>query len=397
MAIRSYSSPATTVSDMESLGSRRLMNAIPDAVVIANAAGLLVMVNRQAETLFGYTREELLNQPLHLLLPERMRLRHDALVAGYVAKPHAREMGTGLELFGRRKDGQEIPLEISLSPLMQHGDVSVVATIRDITERRNAEQMKEEFIETAGHALRTPLAALRGYVDTLVLHTSRGKGPALAAWQVEAIEEIDHAAERLEALTQALLDVTRIHAQQLVLRREPFDVVALVRRIVAQRQRLTDSHAIILHAPREPLVASIDARRIEQALIHLITNAEKYSPDGGQIDITVRRHITRPEAVISVRDRGVGITPEQREYLFTRYGAHENAAGVAGTGLSLYLCQQFIERHGGRIGVRSGHDKGATFWFTLPLEQDLAEDDGAEGREDDHARGESLREKQGAL
>ena len=93
------------------------MDAIPDAVVIVDAAGLLLMANKQAETLFGYTMEEMLDQPLNLLLPERYHLRHQALLAGYTAKPHVRAMGSGLELFGRRKDGQEIPLEISLSPL----------------------------------------------------------------------------------------------------------------------------------------------------------------------------------------------------------------------------------------------------------------------------------------
>jgi PAS domain S-box-containing protein len=350
------------------------MDAIPDAVVIVDAAALLIMANKQAETLFGYTMEEMLDQPLNLLLPERFHVRHEALLAGYVTQPHVRAMGSGLELFGRRKDGQEIPLEISLSPLTQNGRLYVVAAIRDVTERRNAERMKEEFIEMAGHALRTPLAALRGYVDTLVLHTNRGKGPPLAEWQTEAIEEIDHAAERLEALAQALLDVTRIHAGQLELRREPHDLVALVRRIVAQRQRLADRHTFIVRVPTEALVASIDARRIEQVLIHLVTNAIKYSPGGGQVDVAIRRHATRQEAIISVRDHGVGIAPEQRERLFTRYGGHENAAGVAGTGLSLYLCRQFIQRHGGQIGVRSGHDKGATFWFTLPLEPGVDED-----------------------
>jgi signal transduction histidine kinase len=237
--------------------------------------------------------------------------------------------------------------------------------------------MKEEFIETAAHALRTPLTALRGYVETLVLHTSRGKGPSLAKWQLEAIEEIDHAAERLEMLAEALLDVSRIQAGQLALRREPQDLVALVTRIVAQRKRLAESHTFMVRAPAAPLVASIDARRIEQVLIHLITNAIKYSPGGGQIDIAIRLHTKRHEAIISVRDHGVGIAPEQRERLFTRYGGHENAAGVAGTGLSLYLCRQFIERHGGQVGMRSGHDKGATFYFTLPLEQNVGEEHGS--------------------
>jgi signal transduction histidine kinase len=127
-----------------------------------------------------------------------------------------------------------------------------------------------------------------------------------------------------------------------------------------------------VRALAQPLVASIDARRIEQTILRLLANAMKYSPEGGEIEIVLRRRRARAgdprqEALIEVRDHGIGIPPASRKRLFSRFGGQQNAAGMAGTGLSLYLCRQFIERHGGRIGARSTQGKGTTFWFTVPL------------------------------
>jgi PAS domain S-box-containing protein len=351
---------------------RQLVNAMADAIVIVDDAGRISMVNTQAEILFGYSTEELLGQPLSLLLPERYQEGHQALVARYLDRPRMRPMGSGLELLGRRKDGREIPLEISLGPLALDGRAQVVAAIRDISERREAERIQEEFIESAAHALRTPLAALRGYVDTLVAQTARGKGPPLADWQEEAIGEIGHATERLETLSIMLLDVTRIRSGHLAVRLEAHDLVALVRRVVAQMRRVADRHTFVVRTPAKPVVAPIDARRIEQTLRHLLTNAMKYSPDGGDIEVILRLRPTRGDTIVEVRDPGVGIAPGQRAHLFTRFGGYANDAGAPGTGLGLYLSQYFVERHGGHIGARSRPAKGAIFWFTLPLDQNDA-------------------------
>jgi PAS domain S-box-containing protein len=357
---------ATLVARQRDL--RQLVNAMADAIVIVDTAGRISMTNSQTEALFGYSAKELLNQPLGILLPERFRERHQSLVARYLDHPKTRPMGSGLELLGMSKKGREIPLEISLGPLELDGRSQVVAAIRDISERRAAERIQEEFIESAAHALRTPLAALRGYVDTLVVQTNRGKGPPLADWQGEAIEEIGYASERLEALSTMLIDVTRIRAGHLSLRFEPHDLVAIVRRVVAQMRRVAKRHIFTVRTPAEAVIAPIDARRIEQTLRHLLDNATKYSPDGGTIEVILRRRSQRSEAVVEVRDHGVGVDPGRRARLFTRFGGYANDAGAPGTGLGLYLSQYFVEQHGGHIGARSRQDRGATFWFTLPLE-----------------------------
>jgi PAS domain S-box-containing protein len=346
-------------------------DALPDAFVLVDANGRLLMVNDQAEALFGYREQELLDQPLNLLLPERFHDVHDALLEDYLAHPRTRAMGSGLKVFGRHRDGHELQLDISLNPLRGGGALYTLCVIQDVTEQRSAERLKEEFITHAAHTLHTPLTALRGYVDTLLIHTRHGKGPPLADWQLDALEEIEWATERLETLAAALLDVSRIQAGQLDVRPEPHDVVALVRRVVARLRQQEAPHPLYLRVPQHPLLASLDPRLIEQTLDHVLENAMKFSAPSESIEISVRHQAAQHNVLIQVRDHGVGIPKERRERIFTRFGGEDNQAHIAGTGLSLYLCRQFIERHGGRIGVGATRGAGATIWFTLPLAIDV--------------------------
>ncbi len=165
-----------------------------------------IVVNHQAEVVFGYTAQELLDQPLNRLLPEQFHELHDALLAQYVTHPHARVMGTGLNVLGRHHDGRALQLEISLNPLLGARPLCILCVIRDVSERRDTEQVKDEFVALAAHTLQTPLTALHGYVDTLLLHTRHGKGVPLSEWQLDAVDEIRIATERLEMLAETLLD-----------------------------------------------------------------------------------------------------------------------------------------------------------------------------------------------
>jgi PAS domain S-box-containing protein len=344
---------------------------IPDAVIIVDANACIQLANAQAEALFGYAAHELGGQPLNRLLPEAFHATHDALIAQYLATPFPRVMAVGMQVLGRHRDGRLLPLEISLNPLQGSAPLSVLCVIRDVTTYADAEQVKQEFLRLAAHTLQTPLTALRGNVDTLLLHSTRGNAPELAAWQQETLEEIRWATERLEALAATLLEVTRLHAGQFELDRETHDLVALVRRVVERVRRRTSTHPLIVRAPTHVLLAAIDARLIEQTLKHLLDNAMKYSPPGKKVEIFVRRRPAEGDVQILVRDHGVGIPKEQRERVFTRFGGQDNQAALAGAGLSLYLCRQFIEQNGGRIGVSATKGQGATVWFTLPLSADF--------------------------
>jgi signal transduction histidine kinase len=224
------------------------------------------------------------------------------------------------------------------------------------------------------HELRTPLAALKGFVTMLLTQTARGRGVSLTDWQQEALFEIDLATDRLDRLTKDLLDVARLQAGRLELRPEPTDLVALCRRVIAQFQQSTGHHRLTFSTSLSPLLAHLDGGRIEQVLSNLLTNAIKYSPAGGPVEVTLLEDIERQEALISIRDQGIGIPKEEQALLFGRFirATNGQAHGISGTGLGLYLCRELVEQHGGHIWFESIEGAGSTFFIRLPLLQDTS-------------------------
>ncbi len=283
---------------------------------------------------------------------------------------------------------------------------AALVVLQDVTALKEAERVKDEFITIAAHELKTPMAAVKGYTDMLRRRsaaaggsstaegeegaavtgaagateaaeaagateaTEAGATAALAAWQLDALETIDQATGRLVELTDDLLDVARLQAGRVELHIEPHDLLALARRVAKRLQFSTERHMITVESDAEYVVALLDVRRVEQVVGNLLSNAIKYSPEGGLIMVMVREDAARGEAVLTVRDPGIGIPADQQGRLFARFARAENArtAGIGGTGLGLYLSRELIERHGGRIWFESaGAGAGSTFSIALPL------------------------------
>jgi len=240
---------------------------------------------------------------------------------------------------------------------------------QDVTALKEAEYLKDEFVGIAAHELRTPIAVLKGFAQTLLVQTRRGKGAALAEWQLEALEEIDQATRRLVELIEDLLDVTRLQAGRLTLHQEPTDLVALVQRVVTRLHMTAERHLLSIDTTRAHLVLHLDSQRIEQVLSNLIGNAIKYSPDEGSIEIMLREEGEAQRVVLSVRDRGIGIPTQQQASIFGRFMRADNARayGIGGTGLGLYLSRELVELHGGRIWFESTEGQGSTFFLALPI------------------------------
>jgi two-component system phosphate regulon sensor histidine kinase PhoR len=284
-----------------------------------------------------------------------------------------------------RRDGTTLPMlvnAVAVDPLVlgwipaddangNRGEPEPAAIVvhQDVTALKEAERLKDEFIGIAAHELRSPLAVVKGFAQTLILQTKRGKGPELADWQMEAIQDIDQATSRLVELTEDLLDVTRLQAGRLELQFEPTDLVALVQRTVARFRVTTERHTISVNPTPEHMVVMADHRRIEQVLSNLINNAIKYSPDGGDVEISVQEDRKANAALLSVRDHGIGIPAHQQGRIFSRFMRADNAHAynIGGTGLGLYLCRELVERHGGRIWFESVEGQGSTFCVSLPL------------------------------
>ncbi len=284
-----------------------------------------------------------------------------------------------------RPGGSSLPLLVNAVPLpsqrrssaplqeteQQGSTREAIALIvhQDVTALKEAEYLKDEFLGIVAHELRTPLAALKGFADMLLVQTARKRGQALSAWQQEALQEIELATSRLVDLTEELLDLTRLQAGRLLLQRTPTNMIPLVQRIATMLQLTTTWHQLEVRTTHSSLVANIDPGRIEQVLTNLIGNAIKYSPQGGTVTITVLEETAARAIGISVQDSGIGIPKHQHALIFGRFMRADNALawGISGTGLGLYICRELVEQLGGHLWFESEEGAGSTFFLTLPI------------------------------
>lgn len=355
---------------------RDLLDAAPDALITVNESGVVVLANSQTKQLFGYAQEELLGQPIELLVPQAMRHSHAQLRQQYVADPQVRSMGHGRELYAQRKDGSSFIAEISLSPLKTPQGLLVTAAIRDVTERRQTmrnlakaeaervaaereTQQRDEFISIVAHELRTPLTSLGLSISSMRKLLDRGD-------VAKALVRLDLAARQLRIESQLvtnLLEVSRISAAHMVLNCSWVDMRTLVSDVL---ERLREDFAVSGASARVMADGDcrcwVDAWRVEQVMINLITNALKYAP-GSPIEIRLR---DSPEGLVcEVCDWGHGIAENVRHTLFERFMRGENMAQQTGLGLGLFISKQIVEAHGGTIGVERSGPEGTTFLMHL--------------------------------
>ncbi|HZU69012.1 MAG TPA: GAF domain-containing sensor histidine kinase [Ktedonobacteraceae bacterium] len=251
---------------------------------------------------------------------------------------------------------------------MEEPPYVALVNYQDVTILREADQLKDKFIGTAAHELRHPVAVLRGYVQMLLRQNKRGKWPKLLDRQEEALQSIDQSTAQLVELSEDLLDVTRLQGGGVQLHCEPVDLVVLVQRMVQQVQVTTDRHMLTLVTTVPSLVVNADPVRIEQVLSNLLSNAIRYSPEGGMVEITISEVVDTHGACVSIRDSGIGIPEKDQARIFGQFARASNAEsyGIGGTGLGLYLCREVIERHHGRIWFESKEGQGTAFSVALP-------------------------------
>ena len=328
---------------------RAVFEGVADAILATDGEGRPLEANPRASELLGYAHEELLS----------LRVS-DLAGASWTAAAwqQLREQGDwGGELELRRKDGTIVPVEARASAIRLPGGAVYLFALRDISERRAVERLQRDFLAMVTHELRSPLASLKGFAQLLRRRRT---------YDEHAVEVILTQATRLERLIGDLLDVSRIEAGQLELRRAPVNLVEVVHAAAARAQALTRMHAVRVEAPERPLVGRWDRGRLEQVLDNLLSNAIKYSPDGGKIVIAVEDR--GGDVRVSVSDQGMGLAPDQLGRLFQRFfrTAQARASGAQGLGLGLYISKSLVEAHGGRIWAVSEPGRGSTFTFALP-------------------------------
>ena len=355
-----------------------LIEAMPDAIVMMDGEGRIALANGQAEKLFRYPRADLLGQPIETLLPERYRAKHAGHRNGFFAQPRTRGMGAGLELYGRRGDGEEFPVEISLSPVNTAAGPMVLSAIRDVTARKRVEasllqasRLKSQFLANMSHELRTPLNGIIGFSELMV----DGKAGELSARQRAFLQDILDSGRHLLHLVNDLLDISKIEAGRMELHEEEFvladamqEACAVLAPAVAEK-RLDLAWSV--EAPLDRV--RLDRQKFKQVLLNLASNAVKFTDAEGVIRIVASR--PQPEElVLSVRDNGIGIAEADQRRLFVEFERLDPAetSRRPGTGLGLALTRRLVELQGGHIGLESEPGQGSCFTVRLPLRGDAA-------------------------
>lgn len=392
----------TLPSDISKIGEsevffRNLLESAPDAMIIVNDQGLMSLVNAQAQNMFGYRREEMLEQPIEILLPEASRGPHVSLRSSYTDDPRLRPMGQGMDLVGLRKDGSEFPVEISLSPVVTEGGRFISSVIRDVTVRRQMEEdimAAQEAAERANKANSAFLAAashdLRQPVQALSLLNGALRRTVKDERALQMVENQDASLTAMTNLLNSLLDISRLDAGAVIPEWEDFPVQRLVDRLSAEFGRQAQGKGLKFSSVSCGAVVRSDPNLLAEVVTNLVSNAIRYT-DKGEVKMEcVERD---GQCQLEVSDTGIGIEDDQLDDIFREFHQCKlPGASKEGFGLGLAIVRRLTDLLDHRIDVDSNPGRGSRFTITLPVV-----DGGATVSDDDEVDAELLEQASGLV
>ena len=358
-------------SDESEAYFRNLLESAPDAMVIIDEHGKIAIVNRQAEQMFGFTRQQMLGQAIEVLLPDRLRERHVAHRNGFVRDPRLRPMGPGLNLIARRSDGSEFPVEISLSPVQSAGGRFISSVIRDVTRRKRMEdeivaarreaeranKANSAFLAAASHDLRQPVQAL-SLLNGALRRTVK------EARALEMIDSQQHSLTAMTNLLNSLLDISRLDAGAVTPELEEFPIRRLIDRLSDEFARQAQQKGLKFSAGPCTTVVNSDPNLLAEIIQNFVSNAIRYTDKG-----SVRLECEEIDHVCHIRviDTGIGIDEDQIENIFREFHQCKTpGSSKEGFGLGLAIVKRLADLLNLRIGVESRIGRGSTFSISMP-------------------------------
>jgi PAS domain S-box-containing protein len=342
---------------------RDLYEEAPNAYLSVNIKGEIERANRSAAELLGYRHDELLGRATLDLYADTPygKARAEGVFKRFMAGEEIRDE----ELEMRRADGSSVWINLSVRPIRDK-DGQVIASrseVVDITEHKRLDQLKDDFIGLVSHELRSPMTVITGAINTVLTESER-LSPAETR---QLLKDASLESESLSHMLGNLLELSRAQANRLSLFTETISIRKLIEETVDNIKRRSPVHHFITDLPEKLPPVYADELRLERILYNLLENAVKYSPQGGDITVSVRSDKER--LVIGVSDQGVGISVSDQARLFEPFQRLEESRpdGAGGVGLGLLVCRRLVEAHGGQIWVESEPGQGSTFFFTLPL------------------------------
>lgn len=398
---RKHTQEALQISQARFAG---ILDIADSAIISIDTQQRITLFNQGAEKIFGYATSEVLGQPLDILLPaQATQIYHQHIQTFAEPAIQSYRIGDRCEISGRRKDGSEFPAEASISKLVLGKEILFTVFLQDITERKQIDRMKDEFVSMVSHELRTPLTSIQGSLGMLasgLLKADSEQGKRMLHIATESTD-------RLVRLINDILDIERIKSGRVKMEKELCNVNDLITTAVDIVQPLANTAGVTLSVASLPIQVWADRDRIVQTLTNLLSNAIKFSErgsavwlkaelgigeqglEGREVDESISEgvdesvkplppntasshhplHPSTPFLLFSVHDRGRGIPADQLETIFERFQQVDSSdsRNHEGTGLGLAICRSIVQQHEGRIWAESILGEGSTFYFTLPL------------------------------
>jgi PAS domain S-box-containing protein len=345
-----------------------ILDNVVDGIVTINESGSIESWNRGAEVLFGYKTEEILRRNVRVLMPQPHSSAHDGYIRRYLQTGERRIIGSRREVEALHKDGQRIPVDLSIGEMRIGARRLFTGVVRDISARQEIEQLKSGFVSTVSHELRTPLTSISGSLGLL----AGGVAGSLPAKATRLIDIAKLNCERLVRLINDILDLERAESGRLELRLEAQPIKSIVQQAIDANRGYAHNFGVTIELDAASADASVlvDRDRLIQVLTNVLSNAAKFSPRGSAVLVSINADDDRVR--VAVRDQGPGIEPDFQGRIFQRFAQADSSDSRAksGTGLGLSIAKTIMERLGGSIGFESATGRGTTFHVTLPIRLD---------------------------